>query len=55
MKEVQVIFVREIQIHCPYCGKITLGYYEDPRGKMIECEYCENTFIVSKSTSLDFS
>lgn len=53
MKEVTVIIAKTVEVECPYCHQMTSGYLSDPRGMEIECEHCDETFVIHKEADIE--
>lgn len=48
MKEVTFLEVKSYTCKCPYCGETLDGFYGDARGDEVECDFCDETFLISQ-------
>ena len=49
------IYVKPVYVTCPCCGEDIEGeFFGDPRGKEVECDQCEQAFMVPEDAELVF-
>lgn len=53
MKVQNEIIANEVEVSCPYCGRMQSGWFGDPRGSKEECEDCGETFLIHQDADIE--
>ena len=53
MEIVTKIEVLSVAVECPYCKKVVTGFFSDPRGYEVECDYCDQTFEIDPDADIE--
>lgn len=50
-----IIIAHVSYIDCPHCGKSKTGFVSDPRGATVDCEDCNQPFVVPVDAPVEMS